>query len=50
MILLNEPWSAIERKLAIERRHESSRRAINFILYAAAWLAQGIGLGAVLTH
>ena len=50
MILLNEPWSACERRFNRHCRREALSRLFAFILYAAAWLALGIGLGAVLTH
>ncbi len=48
MILLNEPWSIIERKAEIERRHESARRACILAIYAIGMIALGLGLGVLL--
>ena len=50
MILLNDPWPAHERRLAIERRHEAAARFLYWLIWCSSMLALGIGLGAILTH
>ena len=47
MMFLHEPWSAYERRLARERRHQSAIRAIDFILYNLAMLLIGGILGII---
>ena len=44
MILLNQPWSLYERRLASERR----RQALCTAIFAAAFLLLGLGLGVLI--
>ena len=42
MILLNEPWSIYEQRIALERRRLAIRRALRYAAWAGMWATLGI--------